>query len=613
MEELNKAGIILPRYTAGDYKTKCPACKNSRKPHNRKDEPLSVTIEPDGGAVWNCHNCGHSGGVAGERFRKDRPPKEEYRRPKKPTVEPKKSSEMEKWFEKRKIGPETIKDFGIYRSERSYGEEKVSVIAFPYFKDGELVNIKYRTADKRFMQEPKSERTLYNIDSVKERWSSPSVEAMGDGTYSVSGNREADSDPQNTVIFVEGEIDALSLWECGLRHVISLPDGAPQEAKYDDDDKRFRALRASEWLDEAEKVIIAVDTDGPGNALALELAHRFGKDRCWRVKWPEMNDCPTKDANEALVQHGKQAVLESIAAAVPYPIDGVYTIEDYTPEVLDIFRGNVQQPLSTGYTTLDSIYKIMPGTFHLVTGIPNHGKSSFVDQITINLAIRENWRFAVFSPEHSVANHLRRLTEKIARKPFDVGPTKRMTEDELRAALQTLSKHFFFLESRENVPNIDWILSKARAACVRHGVKGLVIDPYNEINASRAGGKREDEHIRDLISACKQFCRRHNVVVWMVAHPAKLRRQDDGSLPVPTLYDVSGGAHWNNMADVGIVVHRDFETEQTRIVTRKIREQGLYGSIGECLFRFNISTRVFEEQLPGYSGGRESNLPYRDD
>ena len=59
-------------------------------------------------------------------------------------------------------------------------------------------------------------------------------------------------------------------------------------------------------------------------------------------------------------------------------------------------------------------------------------------------------------------------------------------------------------------------------------------------------------------------------------------RAEDGSIQVPTLYDVSGSAHWNNMCDVGLVVARNFDTQQTRVITRKVREQGLYGNIGEC-------------------------------
>ena len=83
----------------------------------------------------------------------------------------------------------------------------------------------------------------------------------------------------------------------------------------------------------------------------------------------------------------------------------------------------------------------------------------------------------------------------------------------------------------------------------------------------------------------------------MVAHPAKMQRNAEGIIPPPSLYDVSGSAHWNNMADVGMVVHRDFENDQTRVIIRKIREQGLYGNIGECFFKYSLTKHVYEQVL----------------
>ena len=50
------------------------------------------------------------------------------------------------------------------------------------------------------------------------------------------------------------------------------------------------------------------------------------------------------------------------------------------------------------------------------------------------------------------------------------------------------------------------------------------------------------------------------------------------------------------MADVGMVVHRDFETNKTKIITRKIREQGVYGDIGQREFSFNFRTRCYEQE-----------------
>lgn len=37
----------------------------------------------------------------------------------------------------------------------------------------------------------------------------------------------------------------------------------------------------------------------------------------------------------------------------------------------------------------------------------------------------------------------------------------------------------------DSLPNIDWVLTKAKAAVQRYGVNGLVIDPYNELDHQR--------------------------------------------------------------------------------------------------------------------------------
>ena len=84
--------------------------------------------------------------------------------------------------------------------------------------------------------------------------------------------------------------------------------------------------------------------------------------------------------------------------------------------------------------------------------------------------------------------------------------------------------------------------------------------------------------------------------MWVVAHPSKLPR-DNGKINPPTLYDVSGSAHWNNMCDVGLVVHRDFDNNRTRVILRKVREQGLYGNIGECFFEFDMAKRIYKEVI----------------
>lgn len=564
---LAEHGINLRNRSVGDHKTTCPQCSENRR--NKTDPCLSVTIDDDGGAVWKCHHCDWVGNIPSSSGRFE-PKPVVYRKPSLPPVEQRQTTDaLVEWFSKRSISEKVWRGFGIYMDQGS--------IAFPYLLDSQIVNVKYRSFDKQFRQEPKSQRTLYNIDKVKSNW---------------------DEGKPKTVIFVEGEMDVLAMATAGY-DAVTLPDGAPQSTKFDENDKRFTALQASDWLSDAEKVIIAVDMDDAGGNLERELTHRFGKHRCWRVSFPEMHDIKCKDANDTLIQYDAETLAECVEDAKPYPIDGVYHVKDYYSQVMNIYKGNIQKPISTGFPNLDQIYKVMAGTFQLVTGIPNHGKSNFLDQLLLNLSRQHNWKMAMFSPEHSASLHIRRLLEKVNEKPFDEGSNERMTEAELKSGMEFLNERFFFIENKDAVPDIDWVLEKATAACVRHGINGVVVDPFNKIAQNRAASVREDEHIRDVIAKCQKFCSSHNVTFWMVAHPHKLYRSESGSYNAPSLYEVAGSAHWNNMCDIGMVIHRDFDEGITKVIMRKVREQGLYGEIGEAEFTYNTVKRIYEEKEAG--------------
>jgi twinkle protein len=573
-EKLIEEGIRVNSQQA-QQKVTCPKCSHTRR--NKQEPCLSVSLENDM-ALWHCHHCEWKGSVHDNIIQ----PNNFSKFKKKATVTPfvpKKQTLSDKaysWLVKRGIDPTVITEMKLY----TYNEK----LCFPYYLDGKIVNIKYRTVDKRFHQEKDALKCLYNSDNLKKHWdNNPDYE------WYVPKRKKR-------VIFVEGEMDVLSLMQIGIRDVVSLPDGAPKTPKFDMKDKRFTAFEQTEWIWEAEEVILCTDDDEAGKALSLELIHRFGRDICKIVSFPDYNDTFVKDANECLVHHGEETLAMSIANARDFPIEDLHSAVDYKDQIQNMYEGNVQKALSTGYTKLDEIYKVMPGTFNLITGIPNHGKSNFLDQILINLAEQQNWKFLLYSPEHSTPNHIRRLLEKRCRKPFDIGVYERLTQEQLNGGLDFLNIHFKFLEAKDDIPTIDYILEKAKASKQRFGIQGLVIDPFNQVSSDRGANKREDEHIRDIIAKCQQFARNHEIVVFMVAHPHKLHRNDAGVIPPPDLYQVSGSAHWANMADVGMVVHRDFETNKTKIITRKIREQGVYGDIGQREFSFNFRTRCYEQE-----------------
>ena len=557
---LDEEGIKYKDTSIGTQKLKCPKCQ---PPHNPRDYPLALTIEEDK-VVWYCHHCEYKGGVSNKDLKvvyKSKPQKKQYNKPEK--IGPSSDKDpIYKYFNRRGISRTTVDDFKI--------EYENNFICFQYFDaDGSIANIKYRNKDKVFKQTPGTKQILYNYDRVAQA---------------------------EDIIFVEGEIDVLSIAECGFKNVTTLPGGAPQKAKYDENDARYKALANCPL--QAKKIILFTDNDGPGKALHQELLHRFGKDICWYVNIPD--NC--KDANDVLVKHGKAKLIDIIDNAVPYPVDGLYTVRDYFDEVHNLYDGNYVKPTEIGMPGIDDIYKIMTSTFHVVTGIPNHGKSLFLDQILLKLAENNNYKFAVFSPEHSTAMHIRRLVQMYLGASFDEGFNNRMNKEQLNKGLKFINDHFYFIETKDEVPTIEHILSIAKGSILKYGVKGLIIDPFNEVSAVRSAQKREDEHIRDFISLCKRFTRIHEIVCWVVAHPTKLPKHTDGGYQPPTAYDISGAAHWHNQADVVITIHRDFDQNTVKLITRKIREQDLYGKIGEAEFVYNIEKRQFEQAKDKYDG-----------
>ena len=98
-----------------------------------------------------------------------------------------------------------------------------------------------------------------------------------------------------------------------------------------------------------------------------------------------------------------------------------------------------------------------------------------------------------------------------------------------------------------------------------------------------------------------------------MAHPTKLPKHTDGGYQPPTAYDISGAAHWHNQADVVITIHRDFDNNSVKLITRKIREQDLYGKIGEAEFEYDIEKRQYKKKEYKYNSDYDITYFNKDD
>lgn len=345
-------GIDTRGRFSGQVKTLCPKCSHTRR--HKRDLCLSVNLDKE---AFNCHHCGWSGGLGrGEKTQSVPPPERAPKEYTKPTpiltIDQKSEQWMRSILRGRGLSDQTINEAKVTTSRVKFDDEILDTIAFPYFRDGEIVNYKYYRPDP---VDGKKCKMVYNAERL---W------------YGLDWCRDADQ-----IIITEGEIDALSFREAGYQAVLSVPDGAPNPNSKDYTKKFEYYDEASPLFNEAAIVIIATDADAPGEFLAAELSRRIGKNKCFRMSFPK--GC--KDGNDVLAKYGVEELQRCVQDADPWPVEGVVQAKSLASKVMMIKSGNYLQGVTTGYPSLDKLFRPALGQMTVIVGVPQHGKALSTD------------------------------------------------------------------------------------------------------------------------------------------------------------------------------------------------------------------------------------------
>ena len=517
--------MSLDEYVLGhtsDSRVKCPECGDQRKKKNQKT--LSITIKPDH-SLYHCHHCGLSGAVKRRKFYEAH--MEKVTRI--PTQLNYNVEIIKDFFKGRGVHLDTLDKLPAMTTgmRRFQGEDKQAV-GFIYGPRENPTAIKWRSVDGKAFSCDGAPRSFYGIENIDEE----------------------DED----LTIVEGECDVIALASVGIR-AVSCPNGAPAKVSQNrvspEEDNKFSYIwEERDRIERCKRVVLATDNDQAGEALAEEIARRVGRAKCWRVKFPE----EIKDGNDAVQILGPDETHNLFDNPEPVPLSGVYGAVDYFDDVREIYANGHGRGASTGMPAVDDLFTIAEGQLSIVTGMPSSGKSEFIDQIMVNLARRESWKFAVCSFEHPPHMHIAKLAEKVTGKPFYDGLGQRMTEEDLADAVEFINDHFVFLESKDGgMSTIDSVIDRTKQAVMRLGVRGLVIDPYNYIEQA---GTEEHNSISYMLSKITSFAKAHGIHVWFVAHPQKMYPREDGTYAVPKGMNISGSAAWFAKADLGITIHR---------------------------------------------------------
>jgi len=461
----------------------------------------------------------------------------------KPTSKPRKLTAGTKYLHERGFKDEIIKKFHL--GETADGK----AIMYPFYKDGVVVNIKYRSiTEKKFWNEKNGEPVLFNRDNCKD----------GDTLY-----------------IVEGQDDCIALAHYGIE-CVSIPSGTG--------DNRWIE---HEWnyLQSFKTIIMIFDNDKAGDESVKQIVLRLGKWRCYRVILPE------KDANDCLKKGiSIETITQCILNPVDFKHDHVKNARDYYQDVKDDIDNPIRQyGIKTGIAGLD---KIIRGwrmkELSIWTGNNGSGKTTLLNVIIIEL-LKQQEKCLSASLEMPPKTYIRWAIRQFCGKEI-------IDEKDLKHTLDSIGQYWYLFDIVGTVSS-EILIDAFEFSARKYGIKHFFIDSLMRITFKE----------RDELKAQKEFCEKlfdfhteYNCHVHLVAHPRKGYKDTDQ----PDKVDVGGSGHITNSAHNVFSFYR-YNEEQKEKATAKgfdlpdnilsVKKNREWGTEGDVKFTFMETSKNFLE------------------
>lgn len=344
-------------------------------------------------------------------------------------------------------------------------------------------------------------------------------------------NLIADANNNATVYVCEGEFDAIILWQCGFKAVVSGTTGAGS----------FQ----TDWVNKLErfsKIVIAYDADSAGKDGSIELSKRLGEDRVRIVQMPA--DC--KDINDVFLSSGTDGVVRIVESAQAIPIPNVTSFADASALLLDQLENGTDElegfPWPWDNMT-NVVGKLIPGRVVELCGAPGQGKTTASIQVAVNLAGYENIPSLVCCLEMTPADLTKFVIQQIATvEEEDIRP------DTVEHYLDECGNWPLFFQFHDEFVTIDAVLETLTEAYKRFGIKFCVVDNLHLLARAADDELREQGRISRQL---KLWAVRYNVAVILIVHP---RKGQEGRLE--TLGDIRGNAAVAADADTALTMWR---------------------------------------------------------
>lgn len=436
------------------------------------------------------------------------------------------SNEAKEYLLKRGISDTTIKNFRL-----GYDSNK-HAITIPVFKDGELINLRYRFIEpdkQKYTQERGCEIWLYNDDGIQK------------------------AIDKKWLLVVEGEFDLMMCWQAGIYNVVSPASGKDSYAPW------------LELLDVIPKVILAFDNDEPGKKTAQEFAERVGIDKCYEITYPK----DIKDANDYFLEYTLEDFKKLYKESKPfykYKFQGL-------GEIIESLRS--EQEITTELEMLPGV-EFEDDWLAIISGDSNVGKTSYVLNIAKELT-NKNIPTLVLPFERGIKSVGTRFLQVYQDKTRDDFLFMEPSDwDKLRDDTINLPLYF----SMPTLQEVHDIIQKAKRL---FGIKFIIVDHLDYF--IRGADKVSKQ--ADMVHKMKTWAQDNQIVFLVVHH---INKPDKTGLNKrPTKEDLKGSSDIYQIAECVALLHKPVENYIEVIVDKNKGKMGTYN------YTTNMDTGLFKK------------------
>lgn len=389
------------------------------------------------------------------------------------------------------------------------------ILVFPFYDDKDILQfVKYRN-------------TKYNGKGNKE-WCEKDTKPILFGMNHCL--------PNLPLVITEGQIDSLSLAECGIANAVSVPTGATG----------FTWLNHCwEWILQFKTVIVFGDYEKGKMTLIDTLQARLPQ----KVLGVRAQDyLGEKDANAILQKFGEEALRTAVANAEPPKLSQVIRMADVKP-----VNFNELPRIKTNIKEIDRVLGgLLYGQLILLTGKRGEGKSTFMSQLICE-AFEQGENVFTYSGELANYNVRGWIDFQLAGGENVITNINAYGDEDYSLPIETadkIAKWYYdksFMYDNTYLPDnngeLESLVTIIEQAIKQYDIRLVCID--NLMTAMDTVDRQENLYLAqsNFLTDLKRLAMKYNVVVILVAHPRKSKESFTND-------DVSGSSDITNKVDV---------------------------------------------------------------